>query len=206
MDSSLSKRATPFPGVRAVNKGSTSEAVTLALKPCPSPDISNQEVGAFAKEICTLLRTCSGVRKIHGTSRRWHRCSKPGVGKEGGEKKIKKGKNFTNLHWATPEISMHGQKGWSNRVLRKSVRSWTCRAVGSDREGMEPSGKAETYKKRGTARWLGEAARVEGQNQNLGYLQGKHHGRGLSIAPDGLGKGRPFLGMLLRCYECGLLS
>lgn len=29
--------------------------------------------------------------------------------------------------------------------------------------------------------------------------------RGVSIAPDGPGKGRLFPWMLLRCYECGLM-
>lgn len=115
MGSSLSKRATPFPGVRAVNKGSTSEAVTLALKPCPSPDISNQEAGTFAKEICTLLRTCSGVRKIHGTSRRWHRCSKPGVGKEG----EKKNKERKKLHKSSLGYSRN-INAWAERMEQPS--------------------------------------------------------------------------------------
>lgn len=43
--------------------------------------------------------------------------------------------------------------------MRTSVRTLTCRATGSAREGTEPLAKAGAYKKQGAARGLAEAAR-----------------------------------------------
>lgn len=68
-------------------------------------------------------------------------------GERGGGKKKEKEKTSQIFTGLFQELSIHGLRGWNNQFLRKSVRSWTCRAVGRDREGMEPLGMAEIYKK-----------------------------------------------------------
>lgn len=48
-DSSLSNRAITFTSMQTVNKGNKSEAVTLALNPCPPPNIINLSFTDFRK-------------------------------------------------------------------------------------------------------------------------------------------------------------